>query len=99
MIFRFAFEKLFKAREAASKARHSPGADDGYDPYEKPFLDHLEDLRKTLGKMLLFTVVVTIFAFIFNKQIFEFVQLPAKRAVSWTSSCSAFRPTWRRPSS
>ena len=81
MIFRFAFEKLFKAREAASRARMSPGADNGYDPYEKPFLDHLEDLRKTLGKMLIFTVVVTIFAFVFNKQIFEFVQLPAKRAV------------------
>lgn len=80
MIFRFAFEKLFKAREAATKARMRPGADDGYDPHEKPFLDHLEDLRKTLGKMLIFTVVVTIFAFIFNKQIFEFVQLPAKRA-------------------
>ena len=45
MILRFAFEKLFKAREAANRARqakqHKPGADEGYDPYEKPFLDHL----------------------------------------------------------
>ena len=67
MIFRYAFEKLFKAREAASRARgggSKAGADSGYDPYEKPFLDHLEDLRKTLGKMLVFLVVITMFAFI-----------------------------------
>ncbi len=83
MILRFAFEKLFKAREAANRVRHSkskPGADEGYDPYEKPFLEHLEDLRKTLGKMLILIVVMTVLAFIFNKQIFEFVQLPAKMA-------------------
>lgn len=83
MIFRFAFEKLFKAREAANRARQAaakPGADDGFDPYEKPFLDHLEDLRATLGKMLIFILVTTLLAFIFNLQIFEFIQLPAKLA-------------------
>lgn len=84
MIFRFAFEKLFKAREAANRARQAaakPGADEGFDPYEKPFLDHLEDLRKTLGKMLVLILITTVFAFIFNLQIFEFIQLPAKMAV------------------
>ncbi len=82
MILRFAFEKLFKAREAANRARRSrPGADEGFDPYEKPFLDHLEDLRKTLGKMLVLIIVTTMLAFIFNLQIFEFIQVPAKLAV------------------
>lgn len=82
MILRFAFEKLFKAREAANRARQSrPGADEGFDPYEKPFLDHLEDLRKTLGKMLILIIVTTMLAFIFNLQIFEFIQVPAKLAV------------------
>ncbi|MCB1090960.1 MAG: twin-arginine translocase subunit TatC, partial [Verrucomicrobiae bacterium] len=57
-----------------------PGADEGYDPYEKPFLDHLEDLRKTLGKMLITVCVMTILTFAFNVQIFDFIQLPAKLA-------------------
>lgn len=83
MILRFAFEKLFKAREAANRVRQQkvkPGADDGFDPFEKPFLEHLEDLRKSLGKMLVTVLVATVLAFIFNIQIFEFIQLPAKIA-------------------
>ncbi|MCP5538964.1 MAG: twin-arginine translocase subunit TatC [Akkermansiaceae bacterium] len=77
------FEKLFKLREATARARTSrpsPGADDGYDPYEKPFLDHLEDLRKTMGKVLIALIVATVATFAFNVQIFEFIQLPAKLA-------------------
>ena len=82
MILRYAFEKLFKAREATNKRRQAKaGADEGYDPYEKPFLDHLEDLRKTLGKMLILICVTTVISFAFNVQIFKFVQLPAKLAV------------------
>jgi Tat protein translocase TatC len=83
MILRYAFEKLFKAREAANRKRQEslrPGADDGFDPYEKPFLDHLEDLRKTLAKVLITLLVATVLTFAFNVQIFEFVQLPAKIA-------------------
>lgn len=83
MMFRFAFEKLFKAREAANRKRHEhlrPGADDGFDPYEKPFLDHLEDLRKTLMKMIIVLLVATILTFYFNVEIFNFIQLPAKIA-------------------
>lgn len=83
MMLRFAFEKLFKAREAANRRRHErvrPGADDGFDPYEKPFLEHLEDLRKSLAKMLITLLVTTVLTFAFNVQIFEFVQLPAKLA-------------------
>ena len=83
MILKTLFEKLFQMRESAGRMREQrvrPGADNGFDPYEKPFLDHLEDLRKTLGKMLGFLFVATILAFIFNVEIFEFVQMPAKLA-------------------
>lgn len=76
MIFKTAAEKLFKIREEAARAR--PGADEGYDPYEKPFLDHLEDLRGTLMKMLGTLALITILCFTFHVQIFEILQLPAK---------------------
>lgn len=75
------FQKLFKIREDANRRRQQslrPGADDGFDPYEKPFLDHLEDLRKTIGKVLMTLMVATILAFVFNKEIFQFALLPLK---------------------
>jgi Tat protein translocase TatC len=71
-----AFTKLFKMREHASRAR--PGADEGFDAHEKPFLDHLEDLRHTLMKICGTLAVSTIGCFAFHKQIFELVQVPAK---------------------
>ena len=71
-----AFTKLFKMREHASRSR--PGADDGFDAHEKPFLDHLEDLRHTLMKICGTLAVSTIACFAFHKQIFELVQVPAK---------------------
>ncbi len=75
-----ALKRLFKIREDAGKRHHRPGADDGFDPYEKPFLDHLEDLRITLMKMIGALLVTTVLTFVFNKQIFEFIQYPAKLA-------------------
>lgn len=76
MILKTAFEKLFKAREAASRKR--PGADDGFDPHEKPFLDHLEDFRHTIFKILGTLAIFTALSFLFHKQLFELIQLPAK---------------------
>ncbi len=76
MLLKTAFEKLFKIREQASRSR--PGADDGYDAHEKPFLDHLEDLRITLMKIAITLVIFTILAFTFHIQIFDLVQYPAK---------------------
>ena len=70
--------RLFKMREDASRIRS--GADDGYDPHEKPFLDHLEDLRKTLGKIIVTVMIATILAFVFNIEIFEFALQPIKIA-------------------
>lgn len=71
------FQKLFRFRETAA-SRMRPGADDGFDAYEKPFLDHLDDLRSTLIKIAVTLLISTLVAFVFNKQIFQFVQLPAK---------------------
>lgn len=65
-------------REDASRLR--AGADEGYDPHEKPFLDHLEDLRKTLMKIIITLMITTILAFAFNKQIFAFVLYPVMLA-------------------
>ncbi len=65
-------------REDASRIRS--GADEGYDAHEKPFLDHLEDLRKTLGKIIITLLVTTIIAFAFNMQIMQFVGQPMKLA-------------------
>lgn len=76
-----AFEKLFQMREKnASRAR--PGADDGFDPHEKPFLDHLEDLRHTLMKIGATLFVATIICFSFHQKIFDLIQLPAKLEIA-----------------
>jgi len=76
MILKSAFEKLFQVRDKARRSR--PGADQGFDAYEKPFLDHLEDLRVTLFKVLGTLVISTVLTFVFHMQIFEFLQWPAK---------------------
>lgn len=78
-----AFEKLFKLRESASRAR--PGADEGFDAHEKPFLDHLEDLRTTLIKIGATLAISTIACFAFHPQIFELVQVPAKMPLAQIS--------------
>jgi len=81
MILRPLFEKLFKFRENVSKQNKArPGADEGYDPHEKPFLDHLEDLRRTLMKIAAALAITTILGFAFHKQIFEFVLSPLDMA-------------------
>lgn len=78
-----AFEKLFKLREDASRAR--VGADKGFDAHEKPFLDHLEDLRGTLMKIGVTLAVSTIACFAFHTQIFELIQVPAKMPLAQIS--------------
>lgn len=73
------FTKLFKLREHAARR---PGADEGFDPHEKPFLDHLDDLRVTLFRIILTLAISTAVSFIFNKEIFQFVQIPAKSPIA-----------------
>lgn len=78
-----AFEKLFKLRESASRAR--PGADEGFDAHEKPFLDHLEDLRKTLIQIGATLAISTVICFTFHQQIFALIQIPAKMPLAQIS--------------
>ncbi len=81
MILKTAIEKLFMIREKAGKARSRAGADEGFDPHEKPFLDHLEDLRTTLIQIAATLSISTVLCFTFHIQIFEFLQLPAKLTI------------------
>ncbi len=74
------FEKLFQMRENAARMR--PGADDGYNAHEKPFLDHLEDLRHTLMKIGATLAIATIACFAFHTKIFELIQIPAKMPIA-----------------
>jgi Tat protein translocase TatC len=61
--------KLFKAREKF--ALNLAGPDE-----EKPFLDHLEDLRKMFVRIALTLCIATFGAFGFYKNLFEFIKLP-----------------------
>lgn len=45
---------------------------------EKPFLEHLEDLRGTLFKIIITMMVVTIGTFVFNMQLLDLIQYPLK---------------------
>lgn len=74
------FEKLFQMREKASRIR--PGADEGFDAHEKPFLDHLEDLRHTLMKIGATLAIATVACFAFHTKIFELIQIPAKMPIA-----------------
>ena len=47
---------------------------------EKPFLEHLEDLRVTLFKILITLLLSTIAAFVFNKQLIGIIQYPLSLA-------------------
>jgi sec-independent protein translocase protein TatC len=72
-------KKMFHLREKAGQ-RRPKGADEGFDAEEKPFLDHLEDLRLMFVKMLLTVIVTVIAAAVFNVQLVELIQLPVKWA-------------------
>ncbi|NLT70923.1 MAG: hypothetical protein GXX91_09540 [Verrucomicrobiaceae bacterium] len=78
-----AFTKLFQMRDHSARLR--PGADDGFDAHEKPFLDHLDDLRHTLIRIAGTLALSTIACFAFHKQIFELVQYPAKSKLAQIS--------------
>lgn len=72
-------KKMFHLREKAGQ-RRPKGADEGFDAEEKPFLDHLEDLRHMFVKMLLTVIVTVVVAAVFNVQLVELIQLPVKWA-------------------
>ena len=64
---------------------------------EKPFLDHLEDLRGTLFKTILTLVISTVVAFVFYKELIEIVKYPIIKAneggsADFDTSLSVFSP-------
>ncbi|MEM7011293.1 MAG: twin-arginine translocase subunit TatC [Verrucomicrobiota bacterium] len=77
MILDGALKKLFRLRE---KSASRPGADDGYDPAEMPFLDHLEDLRKMFFKIILTLIIAMIVCFTFNDKLLDWIRLPMQWA-------------------
>jgi len=75
-----------KAARERKAARTNDGADEedqedeedeeGYNDVEKPFLDHLDDLRKTMVGVILTLVIGLIVCFTFNAWLLKFFQAP-----------------------
>ncbi len=63
-------QKVFKVREKVAMNLGGKGDE------EKPFLDHLEDLRKMIVRMAMTLLVTTIFTFCFYEQLFAIIKLP-----------------------
>ena len=66
---------MLKLRDKLSRKRNILMADE-----EKPFLEHLEDLRKMLMRIVTTLLVSVTLCFVFNKWFFEVVQYPMERA-------------------
>ena len=80
MILDGALKKLFRLREKSASRPRGKGADDGYDPAEMPFLDHLEDLRKMFFKIILTLIIAMIVCFTFNDKLLDWIRLPMQWA-------------------
>lgn len=63
----FILKKLFSLRDKQNNK---------FNDSEKPFLDHLDDLRSMLMKIIITLIVATIVTFMFNKQLLEIIQYP-----------------------
>ena len=69
------FAPLLKLRDQIARKRNQLTMDE-----EKPFLSHLEDLRKTLTRMILTLITGVILCFAFNEWFFAIVRDPLRRA-------------------
>ncbi len=69
------FAKLLKLRDKLTNKRKNLHADE-----EKPFLEHLEDLRKMLMKITITLLIALFGSMIWYKEFFDVVKLPAKWA-------------------
>jgi sec-independent protein translocase protein TatC len=65
--------KIFGARQKLSRQR-------GKDDAEMPFLEHLEELRQMLVKIIGTLIVVTIASFVFREQLMDFIKKPVELA-------------------
>lgn len=84
--------KVFKAREKVARdlteqetrrrRAEDPEWDPGdhYDDEEKPFLEHLEDLRSMLVGMVLTLLLATLVCFSFHRQLTDILRYPLERA-------------------
>ncbi len=66
---------LLKLRDKITNKRQSLVEDT-----EKPFLEHLEDLRKTVTRIVLTLVISVIGCFVFTKDFFELMEQPLRHA-------------------
>lgn len=65
--------KLFGARERMARRR-------GFEDKEMPFLEHLEELRQTLVRIIITLIIVTIGAFVFRTPLMELIRRPVELA-------------------
>ena len=72
-MWKWLFQKVIKVRERVA-------VDLGEGDMEKPFLEHLEDLRKMIVRMAMTLCVTVIGTFAFAKQIVEILTYPIKLA-------------------
>jgi sec-independent protein translocase protein TatC len=68
-MFNWAFKKIVKFREKVA-------VDLGDGDVEKPFLDHLDDLRTMLVRMCITLIVVTVGAFYFYQELLALIERP-----------------------
>lgn len=68
-------KKVFQFRNKAAE-RKRKGADDGFDPEEKPFLDHLEDLRVMFFKIIVTLTVGVFGCLVFTRPLMDAIRLP-----------------------
>ena len=70
----YLLKKLFQARSKVAESRSK------WDDVEKPFMDHLEDLRKMLTKVVFTLLISMSLCFVFDKELLEIVRYPVKLA-------------------
>ena len=72
-MFNWAFKKIVKLREKVA-------VDLGGDDVEKPFLDHLDDLRSMIVRMCVTLIVVTLVTFFFYQELLSIIEHPLEMA-------------------
>ena len=69
------FGPLLKLRDKITRKRHSLTEDT-----EKPFLEHLDDLRKTITRIVITLLIAVIGCFMFNEEFFKLMKQPFRNA-------------------
>ena len=69
------FAKLLRLRDKLTSKRQQLTEDT-----EKPFLEHLDDLRKMLMKITITMLITVVFTMFWYNEFFEIVKWPAKKA-------------------